>query len=58
MKRVVGTLGPELKRPGREAEFNLPSSAEVKNEWSFTLPSPFTFMAFIGTTFIFFFISH
>jgi len=57
MKRVVGTLGPGLKRPGREAEFYLPSSAEVKNEWSCTLPSPFTFMALIGTT-CNFFISH
>jgi len=39
MKGVVGVLGPGLKRPGREADFYLPSSAEVKNESSCTFPS-------------------
>jgi hypothetical protein len=28
---VPGVLSPEVKRPGREADYSLPSSAEVMN---------------------------
>jgi hypothetical protein len=31
---VSGALSPEVKRPGREADYSLPSSAKVKNAWS------------------------
>jgi hypothetical protein len=33
---VTGTLPLEVKRPGREADHSPPSSAEVKNAWSYT----------------------
>jgi hypothetical protein len=33
-----------LKRPGREADHSPPSSAEVKNAWSYTSTSPYAFM--------------
>jgi hypothetical protein len=35
-----GALSLGVKRPGREADHSLPSSAEVKNEWSYTSISP------------------
>jgi hypothetical protein len=31
-----GALIPGVKRPGREADYSPPSSAEVKNAWSYT----------------------
>jgi hypothetical protein len=31
-----GALSLEIKRPGREADHSAPSSAEVKNAWSYT----------------------
>jgi hypothetical protein len=33
---VPGALSPEGRRPGRETDHSPPSSAEVKNEWSYT----------------------
>jgi hypothetical protein len=33
---VPGALSLEIKRPGREADHSPPSSAEVKNAWSYT----------------------
>jgi len=33
---VLGAISPEVKRPGREADHSPPSSAEVKNERSYT----------------------
>jgi hypothetical protein len=33
-----GGLSPGIKRPGREVHHSTPSSAEVKNEWSYTYP--------------------
>jgi hypothetical protein len=33
---VPGTLPLGVKRPGREADHSPPSSAEVKNAWSYT----------------------
>jgi hypothetical protein len=36
----IGTLSLEVKWPGREADHLLPSSAEVKNTWSYTSTPP------------------
>jgi hypothetical protein len=36
----TGALSPEVKRPGREAEHSGPSTAEVKNVWSYTSTPP------------------
>jgi hypothetical protein len=35
---------PWVKRPGLEADHSLPSSAEVKNTWSYTTHTPHVFM--------------
>jgi hypothetical protein len=37
---VRGALSLGIKRPGREADHSPPSSAEVKNTWSFTSTPP------------------
>jgi hypothetical protein len=37
---VPGALSLGVKRPGREADHSLPSSAEVKNVWSYTSTPP------------------
>jgi hypothetical protein len=34
-----------VKRPGREADHSPPSSAEVKNAWSYTSTPQYVFMA-------------
>jgi len=31
-----GVISPEVKRPGREADHSPPSSAEVRNAWTYT----------------------
>jgi len=36
---VPGALSPAVKRPGREADHSPPSSAEVKDAWSY-IPIP------------------
>jgi hypothetical protein len=36
IQRESGAPNPEIKRPGREADHSPPSSAEVKNAWSYT----------------------
>jgi hypothetical protein len=36
----TGGSFPGVKRPGREADHSPPSSAEVKNEWSYTSTPP------------------
>jgi hypothetical protein len=36
IQRVPGALPVGIKRPGREAYHSPPSSAEVKNAWSYT----------------------
>jgi len=53
---LVGTRGsfPGVKRSEREADYSPPSSAKVKNAWSYnftppislTLPFPFTYVLF------------
>jgi hypothetical protein len=42
---VPGALSLGVKRPGREADHSPPSSAEVKNAWSYTSTPPYVFMA-------------
>jgi hypothetical protein len=38
-------VSPGVKRPGREANHLPPSSAEVKNAWSYTSTTQYVFMA-------------
>jgi hypothetical protein len=40
MQWVPGALSLEVKRPGREADYSPPSSAEVKSAWSYTSTLP------------------
>jgi hypothetical protein len=40
-----GVLSLGVKRPGRKADHSLPSTAEVKNAWSYTSIPQYTFMA-------------
>jgi hypothetical protein len=61
---IPGALSLGLKRPGREADHSLPSSAEVKNSWSYASTPQYAFMAWCSvkkstgkTTFNLFFIS-
>jgi hypothetical protein len=42
---VTGVLSLRIKRPGRETDHSPPSSAEVKNEWSYTSTPQYVFMA-------------
>jgi hypothetical protein len=42
---VPGALSLGVKRPGREADHSPPSSAEVKNAWSYTSTPKYVFMA-------------
>jgi hypothetical protein len=45
---VPGALSPGIKQQGHEADHSPPSSAEVKNEWSYTPTPPYVFM--VGTS--------
>jgi len=45
MTVLLLSLGPEVKRSGREADHSPPSSAEVKNAWSYTATPQYVFMA-------------
>jgi hypothetical protein len=38
-------MGTEVKRPGREADYSFPSSAAVKNAWSYISTPTYVFMA-------------
>jgi hypothetical protein len=42
---VPGALSLGVKRPGREADHSPPSSAKVKNEWSYTSTPQYALMA-------------
>jgi hypothetical protein len=44
IQRGPGALSPRVKRPRREADNSLPSSAEVKNAWSYTSTLSILFM--------------
>ena len=37
---VPGAISPGVKRPGRDVNHLPPSTAEVKNEWSYTSAPP------------------
>jgi hypothetical protein len=47
---VLGALSLGVKRPGREADYSPPSSAEVKNAWSYTSAPLYVFMAWYLVT--------
>jgi hypothetical protein len=42
---VLGALSLGVKRPGREADRSPPSSAKVKNAWSYKSIPQYAFMA-------------
>jgi hypothetical protein len=42
---VPGAFSPEVKWPGREADYSPPASAEVKKIWIYTSTPPYAFMA-------------
>jgi hypothetical protein len=42
---VTAALSPEIKRPGREADHSLSTSAEVKKMWIYKSTPPYAFMA-------------
>jgi hypothetical protein len=42
---VPGALSPGVNRQGREADFSLPTGAEVKKTWIYTSTPPYVFMA-------------
>jgi hypothetical protein len=43
IQRVPGALSLWVKKPEREADHSPPSSAEVKNTWSYTSTPPYAF---------------
>jgi hypothetical protein len=44
IKRVPGVVSPGVKRPGREADYSPPSTAEVNNTWIYTSNPPYIFV--------------
>jgi hypothetical protein len=42
---VPGAISLGVRRPGREADHSLPTSAEVKKIWIYTFIPPYAFMA-------------
>jgi len=44
---VPGALSLGVKRPGRDADQSSPSSAEVKNTWSYTCTPPIRLHAMV-----------
>jgi hypothetical protein len=48
MPLVLGGSFPRIKRPGRETDHLPPSSAEVKNTWSYTSTLPIRLHEFAG----------
>ena len=46
----IPTLCTSVQQLGHEANLSLPSTATVKNEWSYTSTPPNTFMAITGAT--------
>ena len=49
-KGLMGTWVPcwGVQKPGREFDHSPPSTAKVKNEWSYTFTPPYTFMGCTG----------
>jgi hypothetical protein len=46
---VPGVLSLEVKWPGYAADHSLPSSAKVKNAWSYTFSPQYAFMVWYST---------
>jgi hypothetical protein len=42
---IQAALSLGIKRPGRQADHSPPSSAEIKNAWSYTSVPPYVLMA-------------
>jgi hypothetical protein len=51
---VPGTLSPGVKRPWREADHSLPTSAKVNKTWTYTFTPQYIFIL----TFLYFFITY
>jgi hypothetical protein len=47
---VMGALSLRMRQLGCEADHSPPSSAEVKNDWSYTYTLPYVLMVCTGTT--------
>lgn len=47
------TIPTAIKRSGREADYSLPLTTEVKNEWRFTSIPPFVFHVVYSNDFTF-----
>jgi hypothetical protein len=45
IQRLPGDLSLRIKQPGRETEHSPPSSAVIKNAWSYTSTPQYAFMA-------------
>jgi hypothetical protein len=45
IQREIGVISLGVKEPGRETDHSSPSSAEIKNVWSYTSTPQFVFMA-------------
>jgi len=45
---VPGAISLGVKRPGREADHSFPSSAAVKNAWSYTPTPQYAFMGWFS----------
>jgi hypothetical protein len=45
MQCLPETLSPGLKLPRREADHSLPTSAEIRNAWTYSSTSPYVLMA-------------
>jgi hypothetical protein len=58
IQRVLGALFLGVKRPEREADHSPPSSAEVKNEWSYISTPPIRSVEAQGQLYLFTFIIH
>jgi hypothetical protein len=43
---VPGAISPVVKRPGLEADYQPPTSAEIKKTWVYTSTPPYFFMAY------------
>jgi hypothetical protein len=42
---VTGALSPGVKRPGHDADYSAPASADVKKMWIYTFTPPCAFRA-------------
>jgi len=54
----TGVNFPEIKQPGRDVDNTPPSSAEIKNEWSYTSTPLICHHGADGDNFAFTYVSH